>query len=106
MANEATIVRAPGYAEHFRAKVIPGLGNIPARDDRGSLAVITFGDREIAVVPAHCVVMGSVDLVKRFEVDYDWFEDSWGVRHAFNGPFVHHGYTSTSCHGWIKKKVS
>lgn len=105
MANEATIVGAPGYIEHFKAKVIPGLGDIPARDSRGSLAVITWGDGELAVVPARCVVMGAVDLVKRFEVDYDWGVNSWGVRHAFDGPFVHWG-SEEECETWIERKVS
>lgn len=104
MANEVTVVGAPGYVEHFKAKVIPGLGNIPARGSRGNLAVITWGDGELAAVPANCVVPG-VDLVKRFEVDYDWGVDSWGVRHAFDGPFVHWG-SEEECETWIERKVS
>lgn len=106
MSNEATIVGAPGYAEHFKAKVIPGLGDIPAKDRRGNLAVITWGDGELAFVPARCVVMGAVDLVKRFEVDYDWHADSWGVRHAYDGPFVYHHANESACEAWIEEKVS
>lgn len=105
MANEVTVVRAPSYPDHFRAKLIPGLGDIPAKDSRGNLAVITWGDGEIGVVPARCIVQGAVDWVKRFEVDFDWFENSWGVRHAFGGPFVHHG-APVECQWWIKRKTS
>lgn len=104
MANEATIVRAPGHPEHLKAKVIPGLGKVPARDGRGELAVITWGDGELAVVPSRCVVMGAVDLVKRFEVEYDWYEDLWGVRHAFDGPFVRWG-TKAECEAFIARKT-
>lgn len=99
-----TIVKAPGYPDHFKATVIPGLGDIPARDDRGMLAVITWGDGEVAVVPARCVVHG-LDLVKRFELDYDWYENSWGVRHAFDGPFVAYLRSEAACKMWIKWKV-
>lgn len=101
MANEATIVRAPGYPEHFKAKVVPGLENIPARDGRGELTVITWGDDEVAVVPARCVVRGSVDLVKRFEAEFDWEVRQWGVRHAFGGPFIHFLPRREAAEAWI-----
>jgi hypothetical protein len=103
MANEITVVGAPGYLEHFRAKLIPGLGDMPARDDRGNLAVITYGDGELTVVPSSCVVTG-LDLVKRLELDYDWHEESWGVRHAFGGPFIFHGPEIT-CRLYRRLKV-
>lgn len=105
MSNEVTIVEAPGYADHFKAQVIPGLESVPARDNRGELAVITWGDGEIGVVPARCVIRG-VDLVKRYEVDYDWHLNQWGVRHAYDGPFVHYGRNESACRAWIRSKVS
>ncbi|HKZ21136.1 MAG TPA: hypothetical protein VJQ57_13630 [Acidimicrobiia bacterium] len=104
MSINATIVRAPGYADHFKAKVIPGLGNVPARDGREELAVVTFGEGELAVVPARCVVTG-LDLVKRFELDYDWSVRKWGVRHAFGGPFVYYGSDENDCRAWHLRKL-
>lgn len=89
MSNEATIVQAPGYAKHFKATVI--LDGYLVADSRRKLAVVTWGDGEVAVVPSECVVLGPVDLVKRFELDFDWDEMSWGIRHAFGGPFIFHG---------------
>jgi len=105
MTNTVTVVKARGYQEHFKAKVIPGLGDIPARDDRGTLAVVTFDDGELAVVPSSRVVYG-LDLVKRLEVDFDWQEGpegSWGVRHAFGGPFIFYGEMG-ECMRWALRK--
>lgn len=90
MANEITVIGHEGFPEHFRARLIPGLGQCPDRDGRGEVAVITYGLGEMAVVPSSCVVKG-VDLVKRLEVDYDFDYQSWGVRHAFGGPFIFYG---------------
>lgn len=101
--NDVTVVRHRGFRDHFKAKVIPGLGSIPAVDGRGELAVVTFGEGELTVVPARCVVYG-LDLVKRFELDYDWHADSWGIRHAFDGPFVFHG-SENDCRAWHLRKL-
>lgn len=97
-----TIVRAKGFAGHFRAEVI--VHRVPAVDGQGDLSVVVFGEGEITVVPARCVVRG-LDLVKRFETDFDWQEDSWGVRHAFGGPFVFYG-SKGDCRVWIGRKIA
>lgn len=51
------VLDAPNY-ETFVARVIPGLGHIPARDDRGELAVV-FADPDLGeparAVPSRCV---------------------------------------------------
>lgn len=49
------IVGAPGYADHTRGRLIPGLGNVRVADDRGELAVVVLEVDHLAVVPASCV---------------------------------------------------
>lgn len=47
-------VNAPGM-EPFTGRVIPGLGDLPARDDRGPLAIVADQEGDLYVVPACCV---------------------------------------------------
>ncbi len=105
MSNtNVTVIGAPGYVEHFKARYML---RIEAVDDRGDIAVVIHeGGDDVAVVPADCVVVG-LDLVKRFELDWEWdfTPGTWGVRHAFRGPYVFKG-SRDECVRWLEAKLS
>lgn len=94
------VVNAPGYRKAFKAKLVPGMDEVPVPDTRGTVSVVVHGEaEELAVVPAGCVIRG-VDLVKRYEVDYDYDKGQWGVRLAYDGPFVYHEHGGMSAWEW------
>lgn len=48
------VVDAPSYANCV-ARVIPGLGRLPARDSRGELTVVATDCGDVLVVPTRCI---------------------------------------------------
>ncbi len=57
MPQYVEVHNAPGFEEFWRAILVPGLGEIPAVDSRGILAVVTDESGIPFVVPAKCVRM-------------------------------------------------
>lgn len=51
---QVKVTNAPGF-ENFIGKLVPGLGNVTAVDDRGNLAVVTDEIGGIYVVPSKSV---------------------------------------------------